>query len=609
MQAEPSKHTLFARDPDRFLKDKNLRATPSLRLDDSSGSLQLIQEIGAERHEWLRLLVQSKVDAVCLPRSIAKQLHGFSESFDYEVAGYLMGVLHKGTFIVLGLDMLASGGASSVDLIDPVVSPPYWRCIRDYYHLKLKEQIPSFCTMLFHNHPAEYKRLNPSDSYDRAVVQRVSELLQKGEFEFLRRYTTEPEPRSAYNWIGNAELSGADLEVKASAQLLIRSSTSLHTCPEDRLACFDTFKIPKGADSAELGEVPITLFGALREIEKIDQTTIRSSLAALGRVASKLRSETRELFGSYDLFSAGLRGRELCDYDRDCYDKMSDKSRDWHHRALKITQREYDALKIKRSKLIDFDVMRWWIHEETESSTQEVGGMYTLSMSKVASYATTLISQIELPTPQEMGENRRDFFAKAWGANHRLLSDAFTTTEVPEFVIAGMPTRHLFEFQANRRMDIRQKCYTLAEWSKGSYSLFHLYHLASLANHFTGPEPGASGPGGGVVLLRPMDPMKTLGSELENCHLCYRLLLNDPRELVEYSEAEESFPVSLYHNMLDLRQPIAVIDTTELLPTYTESFIDSTRVDRVMVATYSQRLLAQKLVARVLDLFREDGSY
>ena len=128
-------------------------------------------------------------------------------------------------------------------------------------------------------------------------------------------------------------------------------------------------------------------------------------------------------------------------------------------------------------------------------------------------------------------------------------------------------------------------------------------------DHFTGPEPGASGPGGGVVLLRPMDPMKTLGSELENCHLRYPLLLNDPRELVEYSEAEESFPVSLYHNMLDLRQPIAVIDTTELLPTYTESFIDSTRVDRIMVATYSQRLLAQKLVARVLDLFREDASY
>jgi hypothetical protein len=232
--------------------------------------------------------------------------------------------------------------------------------------------------------------------------------------------------------------------------------------------------------------VPITLFGALREIEKIDQASISSSLAALGRVASKLRSETRELFGSYDLFSAGLRGRELCDYDRDCYDKMSDKSRDWHHRALKITQREYDALKIKRSKLIDFDVRRWWIHEETESSTQEVGGMYTLSMSKVASYATTLISQVELPTPQEMGENRRDFLAKAWGANHRLLSDAFTTTEVPEFVIAGMPTKHLFEFQANRTMDLRQKCYTLAEWRKGSYSLFHLYHLASVN---TGQDP------------------------------------------------------------------------------------------------------------------------
>ncbi len=520
-----------------------------------------------------------------------------------------MGVLHKGTFIALGFDMLASGGPSSVDLIDPVVSPPYYRCIRDYYHLKLQEQIPAFCTLLFHNHPAEYKTLNPSDSHDRAVMQGVSDLLQMGEFGFLKRYIPEPTPTSAFNWIGNADLSGADLEVKTSAQLLIRSSTSLLTCPEDRLSCFDTFKIAKGADSAELKEIPIRLFDTLGEIEKIDQTTILNSLSALGTAESTLYSETRELFGAYDLFSAGLRGRELDEFDRECESELSDRGRDWHRRALKLTQMEYDALEIKRSKLIDFEVMRWCIHQERARPTPEVGGMYTLTMSKVASCATTLISQIEVPSPQEKGENRRLALAKAWDANHRILSDAFTSTEVPEFVIAGMRTNYLFQFQSNRRMDLRQKCYTLADWRKGSYSLFHLYHLASLANLFTGPEPGVSGPGGGVVLLRPEARIETLGSELENCHLCYPSLLNDPRELKEYSEAIESFPVSLYHNMLNLREPIAVIDTTELLPIYSGSFIASTRVDRVMVSTYSERLLAQRLVARIFDLFREQAHY
>ena len=85
------------------------------------------------------------------------------------------------------------------------------------------------------------------------------------------------------------------------------------------------------------------------------------------------------------------------------------------------------------------------------------------------------------------------------------------------------------------------------------------------------------------------------------------LLTTDSMEFQQCANNIKRHPIRVEPPFnFDAKRPIGIITMAELLPLYTSSFIQSTRVDGLVVAVYSDRLRTQKILARIIDIVEEE---
>ena len=592
---------LAANNTDKALRPKELAGIPSFRLDNSQGELKLIEGVGQERHVWYQSLIKSQVNSLVLPEDIANKLHQFGKSFFEEVAGYLLGIFQNGTFYAVGFDMIAYGQESEVALFDPRTTPPFYRCLRDFYLESVKAQVPSFCTMLFHNHPSQLS--NDPDSQE--IERQLANQLSNGSLDFLKEYIAIPTVEAAYDWSSNSELSSADLRVRTSAQVLIRSSTRLITLPCDRLNCFDTYRLPKNAQGQVLKEITISIVESLAGGTGFNGGNLIQDLETITRAGSDLLKLQSQLFGSTLYIYGVMRNNNLATLLAESYDSLSPACQKRVQRAIELTYLEYDALKLPRGALPPFFTGEWEMHNEPATPFHLTDGAYfPVSVRSQKNFAT-LLKKMETPSTHDLSTNRGPTLQKAWTRNHKILSEALKSIDVPILGIAGMLDSHLENYRTDGYVRYNQLWFTSALDGDGIKQLYQLYNIAHAAYSRTGSTMHNAGPAGGIVVCLPVVSRERILATAERYDLNHFTLTNDSAELRKNSRDRGLNPLQTFATELDTENPLAVVDIEELLPIYSGYFIQSTRVDCMMVEIISSRLIIQKIVARIIDQISE----
>ena len=154
---------------------------------------------------WTIYPLEDKVDEMVIRREGAWQKIRDYAKLQSEVAGFLYGVVHNKSLLIVGMSAYWVGSRTQVSLEDNCLQTKHNEFMR-----QAKEAVPSLTTVFFHNHP-----LVTPDEFDTDSLENLKQDLEMGLYDYLRDYGLEPTLQQAIAE-QSRHLSADDLETIGS---------------------------------------------------------------------------------------------------------------------------------------------------------------------------------------------------------------------------------------------------------------------------------------------------------------------------------------------------------------------------------------------------------
>ncbi len=625
------------RDNHTQLRSASLRRLGHLACSTEDPSrLELSQK--AERFTWISSLVQQRVEKVYIPRELALLLRT-NASFGTEFAGFLFGTLTNGLFSTLGMQYIGHGDAKSVPLFDPATLPPHRRLLLEHLLRDLKNEIPGFKTILFHNHPAPpYK--SDEDMAQDPVLSGYLNRHARGDYDFLDRFVPSVSAWHGLWWEDGANLSKADVSVHTSAQLLLRSSTYVGD-PSLRFVCYDTSQRDI-LQSYEFPIIPVSLSSSDRAPDHAKHRHI--TIAATERMYAleeqlfckspflvKSVRPNIEMTLSWEILvreiAAGLE--EHLDWIHDGQSAVSGQSTDEPLSVPKPTAMQRDNLLLAARclqqessalGLVDvlsqppFSVLPYLAGPDPEWS--RISGRLFVPTPDSTRVVGKLEGNIQYPTTSRLTANSLADFIEMWCANHNVLLDTLKARRDVFVALQGLPSPVYRRYQEQLTQEklptppswLEHRAFSHFGHEDPEHLLVQLYGVTACAFSHT-RSSSKDGPCGALLVYDAARNSENICCNDGNAY--WRDTDGLWRRSTKLEPELEGSLVSIAGTLLaDSRRERlrGVIPIADMLPLPTLDLIHDLEKAGPMLEDFWMQLTRQRIVARVLDFLSPAGA-
>ncbi|MEK6905600.1 MAG: hypothetical protein AABX24_04320 [Nanoarchaeota archaeon] len=154
---------------------------------------------------WTIYPLEDKVDEIVIRREGVWQKIRDYARLQSEVAGFMYGVVHNQSLLIVGMSAYWVGSRTQVSLEDNCLQTKHNEFMR-----QAKEAVPSLTAVFYHNHP-----LVPLDEFDVDSLENLKQDFEMGLYDYLRDYGLEPTLQHAIAE-QSRHLSADDLETIGS---------------------------------------------------------------------------------------------------------------------------------------------------------------------------------------------------------------------------------------------------------------------------------------------------------------------------------------------------------------------------------------------------------
>jgi hypothetical protein len=623
--------------PDRAnhaqLRSASLRRLGHLSCSsEDSSRIELLQK--AERFTWISSLVQQRVEKVYIPRELASILRS-TASLQTESAGFLFGTLKNGLFSTLGIQYIGHGDGKSVPLFDPATLPPHRRLLLEHLLRDLKNEIPGFKTILFHNHPAPPYKCDEHMAQDPALSGYVDRHA-RGDYDFLGRFAPSVSAWHGLWWEDGANLSEADVAVHTSAQLLLRSSTYVGD-PSLRFVCYDTSQrdtlqshefpiIPvslslsdRAADHAKHHQIAIEATDRMYDVEErlfCNNPFLIKSVAPNVEMTISWEMLVREI-------AAGIQDHLDWINDGQCalskqptddsisISKPTTIQRDNLLLAAHCLQRESNALGLTDVlSLPPFFVTPYLADPDPE--WHHISGHVFAPAPGSTRAVGEVEGNIQYPTTSRLTANSLTDFFEMWCANHNVLLDTLRARRDVFVALQGLPSpaykRHQEQLAQGKLPGppswLEHRAFSHFGHEDSEHLLVQLYGVTACAFGRT-HSSSRNGPCGALLVY------DTARNSANICHEDGNAHWHDPEGLwrlrTKLKPELEGSLVTIAGTLLETSRREClrgVIPIADMLPLPTLDLVDSLERAGPPLEHRWLQITKQRIVARVLDLIK-----